>query len=371
MDLTTARNASYKLLNFLSQLSESEPKLYRSSIDKIKSIGEDCEAVSEIANSLLSKTKFTRSGIHTTADAVRGAFKLRQFVCSLSASDEFDYRDQKQKLESIYRACESTMSCISDMLGYEFELTDDSSNKLSVESKLDEIIHILKGESHYSELFSESEHSELSHNDLEVAASVESPVSMPSISKEITREDRKAAKHKYCEFINAFEKTNISNSVADRCKKLLCHWYRIRFMQADKSFNYDMKQIPDWMAAIVMVFASHVKDGTEEAFITSFYDWLEEVNDHGSKYSVPFEIFEPYKKKDSKLCTLQAAVIWDILYDNGLKLICDRSPYKLYPANDTIYMWIADVDPDMLDDYVNYKYDNTVLTKLGLTKEVR
>ena len=80
---------------------------------------------------------------------------------------------------------------------------------------------------------------------------------------------------------------------------------------------------------------------------------------------------KPYKKKDSKLCTLQAAVIWDILYDNGLKLICDRSPYKLYPANDTIYMWIADVDPDMLDDYVNYKYDNTVLTKLGLTKEVR
>lgn len=356
MDLTTAKSASERILAYISSMNESGPVLYQPSVTKLQSIGDNCGLVSDIVDSYLSKCTNKKKGIQNISDAVNQSYKLRQFVFDLCSSDSSLSSDTTSSLVRLKSICSDIVTAISEVMVSE---DDDFDRMASIQNQLNEIKSMIQS-INKSDSFTSNDNCEESSSDEPDVVEFE----------EISKTTRRKARTDYTNVMKEVSMKRTGITPVDLCMKLISDWYTTRFLSEDKSFHYDMKKIPKWIGGIVLAFNESFVAGTYYEFTTSFNQWLTDVKISGSKYSLPYDIFIRMKNCDKSLCTLNAAVMWDILLDIGLNKISDKQPYQLYLSEDTVYQWISEVDPDTLDNYKSYKEDPSILERLGFHKEV-
>lgn len=369
MDLTTAKSASIRLLAYISSMNESGPVLYQPSVAKLQSIGDNCGLVSDIVDSYLSKCTNKKKGIQNISDAVNQSYKLRQFVFDLCSSESSLSNDTTSALIRLRSICSDIVSSISEVLGSD---EDDSDRIISIQNQLNEIKTMIQSISTRGN--DNVENLDNRHCAIDVDSAIDADASIDesygSESEEISKTTRRKARSDYNNIMKEMSEKRTGIKPVDICIKLISDWYTTRFLINDKNFHYDMKKIPSWIGGIVLAFNESFAAGTYYEFTTSFNQWLTDVKISGSKYSLPYDIFIRIKNRDKSLCTLHAAVMWDILLDSGFNKISDKQPYQLYLSEDTIYQWISEVDPDTLDDYENYRENPSILDRLRFHKEV-
>lgn len=363
MDLTTAKSASIRLLAYISSMNESGPVLYQPSVAKLQSIGDNCGLVSDIVDSYLSKCTNKKKGIQNISDAVNQSYKLRQFVFDLCSSESSLSSDTTSSLIRLRSICSDIVSSISEVIGSD---EDEFDRMSSIQTQLDEIKAMIQN------IHKETADGQDTLDDREntIDDNNTTDESYGSESEEISKVTRRKARSDYNSAMKKLSTKRTGIKPVDTCIKLISDWYTTRFLINDKNFHYDMKKIPSWIGGIVLAFNESFAAGTYYEFTTSFNQWLTDVKISGSKYSLPYDIFIRIKNRDKSLCTLHAAVMWDILLDSGFNKISDKQPYQLYLSEDTIYQWISEVDPDTLDDYENYRENPSILDRLGFHKEV-
>ena len=363
MDLTTAKSASIRLLAYISSMNESGPVLYQPSVAKLQSIGDNCGLVSDIVDSYLSKCTNKKKGIQNISDAVNQSYKLRQFVFDLCSSESSLSSDTTSSLIRLRSICSDIVSSISEVLGSD---EDEFDRMSSIQTQLNEIKAMIQN------IHKETADGQDTLDDREntIDDNNTTDESYGSESEEISKVTRRKARSDYNSAMKELSTKRTGIKPVDTCIKLISDWYTTRFLINDKNFHYDMKKIPSWIGGIVLAFNESFAAGTYYEFTTSFNQWLTDVKISGSKYSLPYDIFIRIKNRDKSLCTLHAAVMWDILLDSGFNKISDKQPYQLYLSEDTIYQWISEVDPDTLDDYENYRENPSILDRLGFHKEV-
>lgn len=162
--------------------------------------------------------------------------------------------------------------------------------------------------------------------------------------------------------------------VVSDCAKLLSNWFDCRFLQTPKDgkgFNYNIRRLPFWITDIVIAYGKHVQSQTRIQFIQDFNNWCESLvtDTHPNKYAVPYDIYQIDTNLMPSDMTLAAIVIWDVLFDSGLDHLCVEDGLDVYLSEDMLYKRCGEICPQILDDYRNYKDDNTILSECNLVNE--
>ena len=159
--------------------------------------------------------------------------------------------------------------------------------------------------------------------------------------------------------------------VADDCTRILWDWFDTRFIKGKSpKFCYNIKMMHKWLQTIVIVFGNHHRDGTLPEFINHMDSWCMSLLDSPDSctHAVPFQIHYASKHLSEVGVSLQSVVLWDILYDHGLKELCDCRPSEFYPSDDCVYSSCTEVSEESLNYYNNYKYDPAVLSRCQIHK---
>lgn len=182
-------------------------------------------------------------------------------------------------------------------------------------------------------------------------------------SSNITITARKAMMYTYSIHLHHLATMSTGNYIVDDCFKLLWNWFDTRFHKgATPGFRYNIRRIPGWVSSIVILYAESVYKDTRDQFIAEFTRWCESVlNSTDNRYAVPYEVYRlDIKDVNCSSMTLSAVVLWDVLVDSGLSILC--SPDALYLKRDAIYDRCASTHPELLDQYVYYKESDQILS---------
>jgi elongation factor Tu len=79
------------------------------------------------------------------------------------------------------------------------------------------------------------------------------------------------------------------------------------------------------------------------------------------------EVYVLSKQMNKEYANLTAVVLWDILLENGLDELCSIEPRDVYPRATEIWERVDKANADVLDLYINYKDDPSILELLNLT----
>ena len=82
------------------------------------------------------------------------------------------------------------------------------------------------------------------------------------------------------------------------------------------------------------------------------------------RHAVPYCIYEFDKNPSGEMMTLTGAVLWDMLMDHGLLGISSELRNSdLYLDPSAIYNLCDSIAPEVLDNYRNYKSDDTIKSR--------
>lgn len=187
----------------------------------------------------------------------------------------------------------------------------------------------------------------------------------------VSNDTRRQVLINYSETLKGLADAQIPIPIADQCAQLLYNWFTSRFMNhlAQSDFHYNIKRLPDWLRDIVIVYGHSVATDNEENFISKFNYWCTSVQTESTNtYAVPYFIYTFNRYHDPAQFTLTAAVLWDILLDNGLSKLCTGDD-DLYPFEDSVYRLCGQYSPTTLDKYCDYKLNSKLLRQCKLIKD--
>lgn len=154
-----------------------------------------------------------------------------------------------------------------------------------------------------------------------------------------------------------------------RCIDILLRWLDVRFIKYNTEvFRFNAKRIKLWVRDFVIMYCYSITTNTDNAYYQDVMTWLDAINE-SSTYAVPYDIYRFDKSPSAEYMTLDAAVMWDILYDTGLDAICtdDRSD-AYYPTSDSIYNLCVTLNPDILNTYKYYAEYPDIINRLNWTR---
>lgn len=158
---------------------------------------------------------------------------------------------------------------------------------------------------------------------------------------------------------------------AARCGSLISEWFDVRFyrgMKPNTAYRYNIARIPEWISSIIIGYGKHLQSGDIDDYITEFQQWFDLVTDPATDctYSLPFEVFQLTGNLTESDISLHGLVLYDLLLDAGLNNVCkENDPYLFDPY--MILDKMEDVcNTTLLDSYVYYKEDPSILSKLNL-----
>lgn len=281
--------------------------------------------------------------------------KLLAYVEDLTDSKSKVYSKSKNRLKDIADTCSKVVELISSIIQEEALKDDDT--EFGSDSDIVDVLDNMQSQISQVRQFTGVD-----------KGTVKSPESAPSAISSVTR--KKAMKN-YIDAIYKVATSSISYVPASNCAKLLWMWFDARFVKVipNTTFRYNMKRFPNWIRNFVIAYGKSIRDGTNTMFEASIQEWVNSLPDSeaGSKYAVPYEIYALDKVIDPKDLTLDAVVMWDVLIDAGLESICTRNKDDLYLNEDCIYNLCSDINPEVLDDYADYKSHPEILEMLGGT----
>ena len=120
------------------------------------------------------------------------------------------------------------------------------------------------------------------------------------------------------------------------CAQLLLDWYHSRFLSTSKSsskFRYNINQIREWVIAIVVAYSRSVFDEVSDEFVQKFKGWCVSVTDPNSpqhRDPLPYDVYLVAKNIDESCLTSTSLVMWDVLFDTGLKAMVHGTYNYIY-----------------------------------------
>lgn len=280
---------------------------------------------------------------------------LLVYVQTIESERPRMYSKSKKRLKELAEICKEVISTISviledEMLSVESEDEFESSN-IDMKATLDTM------ESQLSQL---RQFIHIEDNDL-----------VSTSGKELTVSIRKRAFNAYRDCLYNLQQQSSPYVESKECSELLWSWYNMRFISNSPSstFRYNIRRFPNWLRDIVILFGYHHEEGDLDSFISGFYNWISELKSAKShNFAVPFEVYQFNKSPDKNKMTLSGVVLWDVLCDTGLNSICTDLSSDLYPSDDSVYNLVGDYNPDILEKYINYKIDPSIIDKCKFFK---
>lgn len=274
--------------------------------------------------------------------------KLLQYVQELAESKPGMYQKSKDRLKSIADTCDQVVKIISEILKDETLVEDEcefgtsqNADLLSVISSMDTQLTMLK------------QFMNVPQDNV-----AESP------KQKISSDMRRQAIRNYSACFRLLKESE--NDIVNRCGDFLSTWFDIRFISSIPShpyFRYNIKRIPQWTCAMVVIYCKHIVQGDIQEFRVDFDNWCENIKngETGNKYAVPYEVYQFDRFQSPSEMTLAAVVMWDMLFDAGLKDLCINDGSGMYVSEDSMYKLCESCNPRALDRYANYQDMNSVL----------
>lgn len=309
MDTYSAKSASTRILQYVDELSKSDKSMYNSSRLRLSAISANCETITKMIDDMLSNSEVVNHPLTDLSDSLNMAYRLSNFTASIKNSDSKLYQSSIERLKQLNKILLESVSNISAILCE--DTSDENFEILSLKSSIED---------------------------------------SPCKSSTITKQDRKSAIQNYYTVIS--NTTYTQYSAYNRCRDLICAWFKTRFMSNDKTFRYNIKNLPEWLKCFVCAYGSNLEAGKEFSFIDSVENWLKEVETEGSSYVLPYNIFKLIHQSNEDDANLASMMLWSMLFNNGFYKFHQFQPSSLYPDSDDVYMWNENLNPSIVEKYV-------------------
>lgn len=285
--------------------------------------------------------------------AQKNTEKLLRYVQGLADTKPNFYEKSKDRLRDLASTCGQVMSVIAEILQDEV-LIDDDSEFASGRGDLKSILNSMQTQLDQLKAFS--------------GVNTEQEDNSKSKSKAPSRNKGQILKdYRLC--LSKLSTIDSGYSHVDECARLLWRWFDTRFLKlsSGSKFKYNMKRFPMWIRDIVVLYGSALHDGSQLSFLQEFQAWLDSIaadTNARDKYAIPYNIYQFNRSPSGEQATLEAAVIWDMLFNFGLREIC-REEDEFYPTESSVYDICDTLNPSSLDFYQDYVSHPEVLDHLG------
>lgn len=285
--------------------------------------------------------------------AQKNVQKLLKYVQDVADSKPNMYEKSKMRLKDLAATCIQVVDLISSILADE-ALSTDISEFSSVNPDIADVVKNMQVQLDHLKEFTGACSVDRTH---ELASSI------TSSSKKQFMKDLKLCLH---------DMASSSSGIpyADTCCQMLWTWFDMRFYRtvSGTKFSYNIRRIRGWIRDFVILYSYSVSTDHEEEFISTFNAWIESINsgDAKQKYAVPYTVFQFNKNPDPAKLTLHAAVLWDILLSIGLSKVCSDKD-DLYLSSDMVYDMCEELNPNCLDNYVDYRAHPEIIARFGWT----
>lgn len=274
--------------------------------------------------------------------------KLLNYVKGLSDAKPRMYRKSKDRLKELANTCNEVVFVISELLQDEALVNNDDSDEFGGSDTTDfnSVLNSMEGQ----------------------IAELRQFLNGPKTLSEsiISTDDKKKALYTYKTCLQNLSNADIPVVEAKACGKLLWDWFSTRYLECKDNFRYSMRKVPTWIQDIVIFYGLSVENHSSDKFSEDLMKWVREVAP-GTNFSVPYNIYQFDKKPDSKVVTLTAVVIWDILLDYGLRDLCSVEDTELYPTEGCVFDLVGSLNSEIMNPYTNYNYDSSILKRCNLT----
>lgn len=274
--------------------------------------------------------------------------KLLEYVESVADEKPRMYEKSKYRLRDLASTCNKVVSVISEILQEEV-LMDDIDEFEDAAPDVDELLASMEEQLGKLREFTAT--------------------GTKATTVTVTPSSRKKAIAAYRNAFKSMISVSSGYEYADECASMLWNWLDLRFYKttARSTFRYNMKRFPTWVRDFVILYGYSVHTHSSDKFMFEFHKWLELIQetDAKDKYAVPYNVYQFGKYVDESKLTLESAVIWDILLDKGLRQLCIQDDDGLYLEEDAIYELLGNLKPEELDNYSDYKQDDSVIDYLG------
>ena len=303
--------------------------------------------------------------------------KALEYVQSRVDSGSKVYGKSRQCLEDIIELCRQLIGAVSGLVQVEVQEAEPQkpSQDADLQTQIDflsEGLKCLSVEVKYLKNF-------VCQPEVTEPKPKQQPVSKTEkvTTAKFTPDESKQIVGTYASTLKRLANTDCNVPVANECASILWRWHEARILKNNeyaKRFIFNPSRIKELIYSLVIAFGYHVENGTTENFFGDFDEWVNglRTNPNSNSWPAPREVttmvknYKENKTIDRAYANLTAVVIWDVLLDNGLDSLCRTEPRDVYLRENEIHERVERADIDVLDPYVNYTVDPTILDRLKL-----
>ena len=166
-------------------------------------------------------------------------------------------------------------------------------------------------------------------------------------------------------------KSDSTYTAIDVCMMIIRDWFKRRFCGSQPTgFHYNILNLSSWVYAHILAFGYYLESGQLIDYIQICSEWLSQVKSGMNTYPLPKQTMEFVNTTAESAYTLTATVLMDVLADKYLSNLLIKDKYNAYLDRYYIYDMCNEYHQQILDEYVDYKTDMSILTKLHLDSEV-
>lgn len=311
--------------------------------------------------------------------AEKAADKLLKFVQSVAMSDSKLYGKSKQRLQSIADVCSQVVTAVSSILQTEILQSEQQEFESKPNVDIYEQVATLSAEIDKLKEFIQFSESAPNSSDNESTSQVEEVVDDEPVEKSNNTESGKLSSDEMKEIVSKYgaalrdaATTDSGSEVCNRLADVLWRWFQNRiFTQYSNAppFHYGVHRLKRIIYSFVILYGWYIENRTEDMFFRYFEDWLTSlrISSDSNKWIAPYEVYQIERNMNAKYANLTSVVLWDILMDNtSLSCLKSTSSQGYYLHDAGVWDMTFDADSSVLDSYVNYKQDKSILESLNL-----
>lgn len=297
--------------------------------------------------------------------AEKSLAKLLAYVQDLADTKPRLYRKSRGKLKDLADTCTEVVKCVAIILQDEVLATDDVEfgSGSSIVSALNSMQNDITQVCSFAGVRDKVDTSSVVSDRLIHTEPISEPVPVSANAK-------KQALRSYRNTLQKLSTIDYKYDAVKRFADLLWFWFDTRFVKTvhGTGFKYSMKRFPTWIRDIVILYGKAIRDNDYIRFDNQFRWWIQSLSDSANssnKYAVPYWVYEFERDMKPEDMSLEAVVLWDILIDTGMSELCTSVSDELRIREDAVYSLCGDINPSVLDGYMNYADHPEILINLG------
>ena len=169
------------------------------------------------------------------------------------------------------------------------------------------------------------------------------------------------------------DSSDICCQEAKSCAELISKWFDCRFINHTDNFNCNMKQLPNWISNIIILFGKYQSEGNISKFIDMMNTWIiNTTSGQNDKWAVPYEVFQLSKEAEPQEFTLSAIAINRMLFNAGYWSLTSYSEGEvpdIFLDSDTVPRIVKEHNPTLLPKLRNLSSNlSKLIEECKLTK---